>query len=208
MKWIIFDFDGTLADTMDITYLIYTEVAAEFGYPVLSREEIIAMSHEPILQRLRKQKVRLYQIPKLMKAFLTKYVNVVETVPLFPNMFTVMKKLEEEGYLLAILSSNHHSIISRFIDTHELPHFQWVQDQASIFGKAKSIQRALKKQQIAKEDVLYVGDELRDIEACKKIGISIAAVTWGYDSKELLLQGEPTFLANTPKDLLEIVKKL
>ena len=59
-----------------------------------------------------------------------------------------------------------------------------------------------------KDDVVYIGDEERDIAACKKCKISIIAVTWGFDSKELLEKNNPHYLADTPKELLEIITRL
>ena len=56
--------------------------------------------------------------------------------------------------------------------------------------------------------MIYVGDELRDIESCKKLGVPIVAVTWGYDSPQLLLSGNPDHIANTPGELYRTLMSL
>jgi phosphoglycolate phosphatase len=58
------------------------------------------------------------------------------------------------------------------------------------------------------DELLYVGDELRDIEACKKAGVRIVAVAWGYDPLPLLVSGNPDGIAKTPEELLRFVRRM
>ncbi len=74
-----------------------------------------------------------------------------------------------------------------------------------MFGKHRYIGRLLKEKKRSGEEALYVGDELRDVQACKKVSVKVAAVTWGYDKVELLEQGHPDFLIHHPLDLPELV---
>ncbi|MNF15821.1 Pyrophosphatase PpaX [compost metagenome] len=50
-----------------------------------------------------------------------------------------------------------------------------------------------------------MGDELRDVQACKRIGVKVAAVTWGYDSVKLLTEAEPDYLCEAPVDILGLI---
>lgn len=54
---------------------------------------------------------------------------------------------------------------------------------------------------------MYVGDEVRDIEACQKVGIKIAAVTWGLNTKEALERYHPDSLIDKPQQLLDLVNE-
>jgi phosphoglycolate phosphatase-like HAD superfamily hydrolase len=56
--------------------------------------------------------------------------------------------------------------------------------------------------------MIYIGDETRDIEACKKINVPIIAVSWGFNSHKSLASHSPTYLINNPKELVEIAKNL
>jgi phosphoglycolate phosphatase-like HAD superfamily hydrolase len=49
--------------------------------------------------------------------------------------------------------------------------------------------------------VVYVGDEERDVVAARQAGVDIAAVTWGYNSPELLAVQEPDYLIDYPDEL-------
>jgi phosphoglycolate phosphatase len=59
-----------------------------------------------------------------------------------------------------------------------------------------------KKHQIHHSEVIYVGDEDRDIIAAKKAKIKNIAVSWGYNSKNKLRQLNPDFLVNSPKEMV------
>ncbi|MEH7475748.1 HAD hydrolase-like protein, partial [Priestia megaterium] len=69
------------------------------------------------------------------------------------------------------------------------------------FSKSKDISVFLKNNKLKKEEVIYIGDELRDIKAAKKNGLLCIAVSWGYDSLDLLSTGNADFVAKQPKDI-------
>jgi phosphoglycolate phosphatase len=54
--------------------------------------------------------------------------------------------------------------------------------------------------------VIYVGDETRDIEAARKIQIQVIAVSWGFNSREVLAEQKPDFLISHPSQLIEVVR--
>lgn len=72
---------------------------------------------------------------------------------------------------------------------------------SSMLGKHKNISKILKLMALSPSDCLYVGDETRDIEACKKVGIPVAAVTWGFHSQEKLRVFNPNFLVESIEEL-------
>ncbi len=58
------------------------------------------------------------------------------------------------------------------------------------------------------EEVIYVGDETRDIEAAKKINSKVIAVSWGFNTKEALARHNPDFLIHQPSELLDVMGSL
>ena len=49
-------------------------------------------------------------------------------------------------------------------------------------------------------EVIYVGDEVRDITGAKNAGVKVIAVAWGYNSRELLEKHKPDFPVDTPQE--------
>jgi phosphoglycolate phosphatase-like HAD superfamily hydrolase len=66
----------------------------------------------------------------------------------------------------------------------------------------------MKINNLSSEEVIYVGDETRDIEASKKINIKVIAVSWGFNSGEVLAKHNPDFLIHKPSELIEVLRSL
>ena len=77
-----------------------------------------------------------------------------------------------------------------------------------MFGKHRSLKRLLKTYHMKPAETIYIGDEVRDIEACRKAKVQIIAVTWGFNSKRILERAKPDFIADKPEDIVKIVKAL
>ena len=54
--------------------------------------------------------------------------------------------------------------------------------------------------------MIYVGDEQRDIIACKKVGVDVIWVGWGYDVIETIQEASPDYMVYTPNEILHIVQ--
>lgn len=205
LKAIIFDFDGTIADTKDISYLVFLELAKRYDVPIISKEEFHQLSEISLAERFKKFQVPIYKLPKLVKKAIPIFRKHVRNASLFPEMKAVLETLKQEGFRLFILSSNKKHNIVHFIRQHNLDMFEQIEGGASIFGKDKRIKKLLKKQKLTAEDAIYVGDEERDIVSCKKANIPIISVTWGYDNKNILTQNNPDYLVESPKELLSTI---
>lgn len=202
-KAVIFDFDGTLADTGSIAYKIYLRLLHKYNLPRLDRRQLEELNTLPIRERFRKTGVPLYKLPRLVGDVLALLSEYIGSVPLFPEMDRLLEELQGKGITLAITSSNSRDNISSFLKVHGLDCFQEICANAGFFGKHRFIVSVIKRLGLEISDALYVGDELRDILSCKKIGVKIVAATWGYDHRELLSVGQPDYLADKPMDVMD-----
>jgi phosphoglycolate phosphatase len=84
-------------------------------------------------------------------------------------------------------------------------HFAFVVGYPRLFGKGKALKRILRAERLTRSELLYIGDELRDVEAAKKAGVRVAAVTWGFQKTELLRTGTPDYLVSDPNELVNLV---
>ena len=108
---------------------------------------------------------------------------------------------------MSVLSSNTEDNIAAFLKKNGLELFEHIRS-SNLFGKDKAIGRFMRQLGLQTDELLYVGDELRDIEACKKAGVRIVAVAWGYDPLPLLVSGNPDGIAKTPEELLRFVRRM
>ncbi len=109
---------------------------------------------------------------------------------------------------MGILSSNQLSNIESFFVNKNLPLasvFAFWRCEKQLFGKDRALMALMKEQKIQPSQVLYFGDQVRDVEACQRAGVAVAAVSWGFASEELLASSQPNFLINQPSEILDLL---
>lgn len=67
------------------------------------------------------------------------------------------------------------------------------------------INRFARKHNVKKDRILYVGDELRDIEACKRAGVTVVWVDWGLDLPETVRGANPEYMVSKPEEIYKII---
>ena len=75
-----------------------------------------------------------------------------------------------------------------------------------LFSKSAALRKIMKKNKLKTSDVIYIGDEVRDIEACKSVDVAIVAVTWGFNDPQRLKDEEPMAVVRTRPDLLNLLE--
>lgn len=205
-KVLLFDFDGTLVDSFAAITNTLDNLADEFGYSRLANMEILRQ--KPIKDIIKDLNIPFIKLPGLIKrarADLKKQIPLLDPIA---SIIEVLETLKNSGFSMAIITSNTVENVDLFLKNHNITVFDTVYSDNSFFGKYKVINRFLKKFNIAQKDAIYIGDEIRDIEASYKSGIQVIAVTWGFNSKEILEQYKPDFLVSTPAELLEVIENL
>jgi len=199
IQYIVFDFDGTLADTIDA---IKEVVSSEMND--INEEDFEFLRSEGIKKLIKRKNISLHKLPKMILHF-TSRLNAKKDIPLYPEMIPILHKLSLY-YRLGIVSSNSEENIRQCLEKHQVEHlFDFVYSQSSIFGKHLVLKNMCKKHKLNPAEILYVGDEDRDIIACKKAMIRSIAVCWGFNSEKRLREVNPDYVATSPKDIIDIL---
>lgn len=205
MKYIIFDFDGTIANSMPLVVDIARMLLPNVD---LSDERIEQVRNVPPKQAIKESRVPYVKIPGLLvkgKRLLSKRLDEIQIAK---HLDKVIKQLHADGYKLYVVSSNSETNIRLFLDKYNIKHyFTAIYGNVGLFSKAQTLRKVLKWQKIEAVECLYVGDEVRDIDAAKKVHIKVAAVTWGFSGKKILKSYKPDFLVDEPDRLLRIAAK-
>lgn len=201
MKTLIFDFDGTLADS----YELVIEIAYELtDLPRQSDAEVARLRHLPLLKAVREMRIPLRQVPRLLVKGRQRMLERIHEVHPFPGLPEVLHELHDNGYRLLVTSSNSEHNVRSFLRTNELEvFFDGVYGNASIFNKASSLKKVLRREKLNPSDCFYIGDEVRDVVAASKVGMEPVAVAWGYQARAALEKYHPFAILDRPTDLLE-----
>jgi len=204
---LLFDFDGTVADTLEVSHAILNDLAVEFRFRQLPKEELESARRMSTRAFIRHLGIRSWRVPSISRRglqLLHERIHLVEPVVGMPE---TLAELRVRGHRLGILTSNSEANVDAFLKRHSLPHFDFIRTSSKLFGKGREMKRLLKNEKLRPEEILYVGDETRDIEAARETGLRMAAVTWGYNSPAALEALRPDHLLSSPAELLDLLRK-
>lgn len=203
-KLVIWDFDGTLAETLHVALEIYNRLATEKGYQQI--DDPHAVRDMGMRKFLSTHGVPIYKVPTLFATFLKEIRKRSGDIGLNDGIADVVSGIATAGARQCVVSSNDTRTIRDCLRRHQLAQFfDDVCGTSRIFGKESRIRSMIKSSGIAASETLYVGDEIRDIEAANAAMVDVAAVGWGLNSRRALLKQNPTHFASEPSELIELI---
>tara|TARA_Y100000310_G_scaffold338917_1_gene429942 strand:+ start:5183 stop:5806 length:624 start_codon:yes stop_codon:yes gene_type:complete len=205
IKAVIFDLDGTLVDSLPLIIELANRFSEKFGYKKI--ENIPALRNKGIAEIIKDLGLPIYKLPLLIKKMRRKAKDKLKDVKIFEGIKSVIEKLSNK-YVIGILTTNSKKYVKYMLRREKITCISFVFSSSSLFGKDIVLKKILKKKKLKSNEVLYVGDELRDIKACKKAGVKVIAVSWGFNSKSLLVKGNPDFIAEKPVDIPNIISRI
>ena len=206
-KVIIFDFDGTIADTVDALVTIANRLALEFGYVPINSQELVLLRNLTAREIIKYSGVSLFKIPFMVIKVKGELKHKIPELTPIEGINAALIELHNQGYHLGIITSNSQENVNQFLKCHNLDYlFDFIYSGVTIFGKTTIINNVLRQKQFKPEVVIYVGDETRDVESAKKANIKVVAVSWGFNSSEALGKQNPDFLIHHPRELLDVIK--
>jgi len=207
-KMIIFDFDGTIADTFDESYNIYNELAPRYKCKQVTLKEREILRNKKPQEFLKKYGITKMKIALLLLKGRRKMQKKMGKMKPIKDIVRVIKSIKSLGFKMGIMTSNSKKNVKIFLENNGLSkEFDFIRSGRHIFSKSRSIKSILRRKRLSKKSVILIGDETRDIEAAKKVGIPVIAVSWGYNATGILKSLNPEKTANTPSKLLKIIKK-
>ena len=211
--YIVFDFDGTLADSWEVMVEELQKVALERFGKELTEEHIhwfrsLGATKASRLVAKREKLSILTMIRVGMEV--QKHVRQEEhRVSFYPGVVKMIKDLKKKGYLLGVASANDIKVLAPVLKREGVyKDFEFVTWGRSILGKKRILARMLKRYHFDKNEVVYVGDQVRDIEAAHKLGLKIIAVDWGFNDRSVLKKYKPEGLISKPEELIKAIDKL
>lgn len=204
---IAFDFDGTLVDSLPLVLDLYNDLAATRGYGRITADNFGTLRALSVRERCRAVGMPLHHLPGFITHFAGRYRQITADLSLHPGMPELLRDLHGRGLRIFVVSTNHAENIRDVLHRHDLQGVVAdVQCSNRMFGKAHLLRTLLRRERVPPRHLLYVGDEVRDVDACHDAGVDVVAVTWGADLPAQLQAAGPTLLARRPVDLLAYVE--
>ncbi|MCY2964285.1 MAG: HAD-IA family hydrolase [Planctomycetota bacterium] len=194
-QMVLWDFDGTLADTWACGLRVINEIALRHNLPQIT--DVSAARRLTTREFLGKLGISWFKLPMIVREWHAGMKSQMDSVEFYPGIVEVLRSLRDQQRVVGILSSNSVENIQIFLRHHQAQDlFQFVESSPRLFGKARAIRRIVKRVSLKESAVLYVGDEVRDVQAAAKAGVDCAAVSWGLHEPAFLIQHSPTHLVD------------
>jgi phosphoglycolate phosphatase len=183
-RLIIFDFDGTLANTFPWILGVIDQVADKYHFNRIDRTELETLRGCDARQLSHLYQVPLWKIPIIAADVRSWMTREIDKIQLFEGMSHILGKMAGEGVILAVVSSNSAENVRRVLGKELAGLFSYFECGVSLFGKKARFNKILHQSGVQPHQAFCIGDELRDIEAAHKAKIPFGAVSWGYTRVE------------------------
>lgn len=205
---VVFDFDGTLADSLAQAVAIFQRIGPGLGLNPIRDADVSTLRTLPTKQLLKTLGVRFWKLPRVVRTYQAAAAEHAHELKLHAGIPQLLVGLHSAGHRLGVLSSNREDVIRSCLRANGVEElFAFVVGYPKLFGKAKALRRILKSERIDRDQLLYVGDEVRDIEAARKVKVAVVAATWGFHARPLLEAASPTSFADTPADVMAVAAR-
>jgi len=208
-KIILFDFDGTLADSLMMLVNFTNRYAGKFGFKGIPLDDLDSMRDLSANDLRKYLGASLLHIILLAPKYKKQLSSSVPGLHLFDGMKSLFRQLKENEHMLGIVTFNSKKNVVSFLDTHQITSFfEFIRTPGVLTGKAGILRKTAESYLSKGYKLIYIGDEVMDVEATRKAGIPMIAVTWGYNSRKSLEKASPEYIADYPEDILKIIDQI
>lgn len=205
MPTIVFDFDGTIADTMSVVIKIANKFADHYGYRKIPASDIPKLREKRPSEVLKHLGISIFKLPIVVRKIRFEMNKEIAHLHTVVEIRETLVNLRKKGCVLGILTTNSRENVTEFLKNNDLQLFDFVYSGRAVYGKSRLLKKLMKEKTIPHEDPIYVGDEIRDVEAAKKAGIRVIGVAWGYNTKAALQKSSPDYIVERPEDLQHVI---
>lgn len=205
---VIFDFDGTIADSFAESLLSYNRVAPRLRLRGVMPSEVPELRRMGAAQLMQALSIPMWKLPRLMIATRADLMDHFRSVKPVPGIRQALHDLAGAGHHLAIVTSNSEENVRGFLTRHDLDLFDTIVSGSSIFGKSTRLRRLLKTERTHASAAVYIGDTAPDIRAAREAETAAVAVAWGFNDREPLAAEAPDALVESTDALAATILRL
>lgn len=208
---IIFDWDGTLVDSIDWIVRCLQVAAHSTGCKVpgvLAIKSIIGLSIQKAVETIFpgiEDDIREQLIACYSQEFFSKQITEED---LFLGVKEMLLEFKLSGYQLAVATGKSQASLNKAIQGTGLKDFFHITrcaDQTASKPNPYMLEEIIEKMGVRKERVLMVGDSVHDLQMAKNAGISAVAVSCGANSRIQLQEYKPLLNLQRTTELLKVL---
>jgi phosphoglycolate phosphatase len=202
-RLVLFDFDGTLADSAASLLTTLTSITAELDVasPVSMARALLPDADSQVL--LRKLGIPLLSVPQIRSHLQTSWARA-DTVPLVAGMEMLLLALADAGVELGVVSGRPLPYVRHALG-EAADRVRYYGCGLAFLTKGERIELVLEESRRLPEEVLYVGDELCDLRAAEDHAVPCALVGWGFLEPAVLAWAGAAHVVETVEALEQLL---
>lgn len=204
-KLVIFDFDGTLANSFPWFVQMVNSVAVKYKFKPVADEEVDGLRSLSAMQLIRHLEIPLWKMPMIANHMRQLMKQDREGIRRFDGVDETLAKLHQAGVTLALVTSNSYENVLHVLGAENVARMSYVECSVSMLGKRARYQKVVKQSGFQLAEVISIGDEIRDIEASHQARIPFGAVAWGYTHIDALRDHKPAEVFMHMDDILKLI---
>jgi phosphoglycolate phosphatase len=201
----IFDFDGTLADSAAWFRSTINHVARRYSFRETTDAELNDLRGQRTTDIIRYMGVPIWKMPLIARYMRQLVARDAHLIGLFEGVDTLLSWLVERDVAIAIVTSNSEANVRRILGEDNSRRIKDYACGASLLGKTSKFHAVVKRQGARPDRTIAIGDEARDIDAARSVGLAVGAVSWGYATIDLLRAQQPDYLFSSMDDIRQAI---
>lgn len=213
-KAVLFDLDGTLLDTLGDITAASNAILARHGRAPCTEEEMRAFIGNGARSQLRrawKGEVEEALLDRALEEYRPYYAAHLERTVPYPGVPGLLRTLREEGVRTAVVTNKPALPTARLCEGLLDGLLDAAVGETPERAKKPApdmAEEAMRRLGVRREDCVFVGDSEVDVLTARACGIPCCGCTWGYRDRDALLAAGAELLADTPEELLELLRRL
>ena len=213
-KLVVFDLDGTLVDSIFDLGNAVNFALKEYNLPLHPMSDyytFVGNGMEDLVRRSMNEKGTDDELYKKVRKVFDEHYNAHsnDNTVAYDGIKELLSALKSKSVKTAVLTNKAHRYVGAILDKcfpeHKFDLFFGQREGIERKPHPQAFELLLKELNVPKEDCLYIGDSEVDVKTAKNAGVQLVAVTWGYRSKEVIINAGAEILADTPKEILNYV---
>ena len=213
-KAVIFDFDGTLLDTIKDLGNSMNYILEKYGFPTKEVEHYVGAIGNGLKNLAKRSFPESAVTDELLDRTVPEFIeyyshHCMEKTVVYEGINDLLDFLVKNDIRVAILSNKRDDLVKE-LTPHYFPdyEFAYTMGESTEFPRKPDPSSALYLSEmlgIMPSEILFIGDSICDIKTGKNAGMKTLAVTWGYQPKEILMSEKPDFIADSPAQIIELI---
>lgn len=200
---VIFDFDGTLSDSGHWFLSIVDDLAERFRFRSVHPDEVEGLRKRTTREVIDHLGISRWKLPLIARHVRARFGRHTDEIHLFDGVRDMLRTVDEAKVRMFVCSSNAEANVRAILGPEESARIERFFCGSGLFGKVRKFRQAVKASGLPRSAILSIGDETRDIDAARAVGIGAGAVLWGYANPDMLLAMKPDRTFASPQEVVD-----